>query len=310
MADTPKVDAAKVEQEVSWIGARLREKSTYAGLTVVVSLALPFLSKYVPQLADANAGDVVDKISALGVALGGVIAIVAPEKTVAKFVAMLALCILGASLLAPVPSQAAKGTVSFTKVKPLSQIIKPTAQAAAPATPEAPTSGDPLADLMAQLEKVQVEDVAAIIVDINAADVDAGTVVTPEIPGTAAVLAADGVTVVTPAVAATPAVVKDAISHACYPASVKFLQSLPVAAKLTGKFVGVQLFQKKRDFVAQLRAGLPTYLKLGCMPLLGDEINTFIQMMVMVGIKILPAAATALMPALAPITLPAMTLAP
>ena len=38
---------------------------------------------------------------------------------------------------------------------------------------------------------------------------------------------------------------------------------------------GVQLFQKKRDFVAQIQAGIPVYLKLGCAPLLGDEAAIF-----------------------------------
>jgi hypothetical protein len=227
--------------------------------------------------------------------------------------ALIGFLIIGVALSFAMPAQAANG-VSFPKLKPLSLPLQKTVPAAPAANP--PTSNDPIADLMDKLEKIKAEDVAAIVVDINAADVDAGTVVTPAIPATPAVpavIAPDGVTVVTPAVPANPgaaAVVKDPISHACYPAAVKFLQSLPVAAKLTGKFVGVQLFQEKRDFIAQLQAGLPTYLKLGCAPLLGDEINTFIQIMAMVGIKILPAAATALMPALAPITLPAMTLTP
>src|SRR5208282_46263 len=100
------------------------------------------------------------------------------------------------------------------------------------------------------------------------------------------------------------------IAHACYPAAVQFLQSLPQASPLQGKLTGVQLFQQTRDFITEIQAGLPTYLKLGCMPLLGDTINTLVQIMALVGVKVLPAALTAAIPALAPITLPAMTLAP
>lgn len=185
-----------------------------------------------------------------------------------------------------------------------------TAPAAAPA---ATTSGDPLANFMAQLEKIKADDIAAVIADINLADADAATVITPAIAATPAVPANPSATPPTPAVpafAGAPAVVKDPISHACYPAAVQFLQSIPAVAAPTGKFVGVQLFQAKRDFIAQLQAGLPPYLKLGCAPLLGDEINIAIQVFNMIGIKLLPAAATAIMPALAPITLPAMVLAP
>lgn len=73
----PKQSAA---QEISYIGARLREKSTYAGLSVVISLALPFLSKYVPALSGDDAAQIVNAISALGVAIGGIIAILLPER--------------------------------------------------------------------------------------------------------------------------------------------------------------------------------------------------------------------------------------
>lgn len=155
--------------------------------------------------------------------------------------------------------------------------------AAAPAAP-----ADLLGDLMGQIEKIKADTVANVIADINAADADAASLTNP----------------------ADPASFKDPISHACYPAAVKFLQSLPTSTAPTGTFVGVQLFQKKRDFLAQLQAGLPVYLKLGCAPLLGDEVQSFVKLMAMVGVKVLPVAATALMPALAPITLPALALTP
>lgn len=210
------------------------------------------------------------------------------------------------------PPRAKKGDILTVVPLPPLPSFPPLKPLPSPAT----TTTDPLGNLMAQLEQLQAAAVTGVIADINAADADASIVVTPAIPAqpaVPAVLAADGVTVVTPAIPAQPmipAAVKDPISHACYPAAVRFLQTLPVMTTPTGKFVGVQLFQQKRDFIAQIQAGLPTYIKLGCAPLLGDEINTFIQIMAMVGVKVLPAAATAIFPALAPITLPAMAITP
>ena len=58
------------------------------------------------------------------------------------------------------------------------------------------------------------------------------------------------------------------------------------AGKATGKLIAVQLFQRKRDFIAQIQAGLPVYLKLGCQPLLGDEASVFTKLMGLVGIKV------------------------
>lgn len=184
---------------------------------------------------------------------------------------------------------------------------------AMPAPAAVSPTGDPLADFMAKLEKINADFVSGVIADIQLADNDAATIITPAVPPVAAVPANPNATPPTPAILATdgvPAVVKDPISHACYPAAVRFLGSIPAVAKPTGKFTGVQLFQAKRDFIAQLQAGLPNYLKLGCAPLLGDEINIAVEVFNMIGIKVAPAALTAIMPALAPITLPAMVLAP
>ena len=166
---------------------------------------------------------------------------------------------------------------------------------AAPAAPAQPALT--LATLMQQIEAVEAKTVADVIADINAADADAGTIIVPAIAATAT----------TPAVAAT---VKDPIAHACYPALVQFLQSLPTATPPTGTLVGVQIFQDSRDFIAQVQAGLPTYLKLGCAPLLGDTASILVQALGLVGVKVIPAALTALAPALAPVTLPLMTLTP
>jgi hypothetical protein len=294
-AAKPAIDRVQVVQEVSWIGARLREKSTYAGLTVVVALLLPFLAKLVPSLATANAASIVDYLSMIGIGIGGLIAIALPEKG-ARVVGMLLLAIGLSVLMSLSPANAAK--LKLPIPIPLPQ---PAAAAPAATTPAAPApaaiSADPLADLMKDIENIDANTVAGVISDITLANADASTIITPAIAATAT----------TPAIAQ---VVKDPISAACYPAAIQFIQSLPTATPPTGKFVLVQLFQKKRDFISQLQAGLPTYLKLGCAPLLGDEITTFINLLAMVGVKVLPAAATALMPALAPITLPALALTP
>ena len=199
------------------------------------------------------------------------------------FIALLAACVLGL----PAVAQGNKGNFD-----PLHLVKKPVANTSVATASPAPTSPlDVLTDLMNQIETIQTITITNVIADITAANADASTVVTPATP-------------------TTTAIVRDPIAAACYPAAIQFLQSLPIATPPTGTLVGVQLFQKKRDFIAQVQAGLPVYLKLGCAPLLGDEITTFVNLMAMVGVKILPAAATALMPALAPITLPALTLAP
>jgi hypothetical protein len=66
--------------ELSYIAMRLREKSTYAGLVVLVSLVLPLLSKYVPALAHASAESIVNDISLIGMGIGGLAALLMPEK--------------------------------------------------------------------------------------------------------------------------------------------------------------------------------------------------------------------------------------
>jgi hypothetical protein len=311
----PNIDAQKIVEEASWLGARLREPSTYAGLGVLLTLVFHV----------SNAGALALNIETIGVGLGSiilaVIAIVVPERASAaprpampniSSAAMWALCVIGASLIA-LPALAAPAKLKLPIPLPA---LKPAL--AAPAAPAAPAA-DYLGNFMNQLEQIKAETVAAVIADIQAADADAGTMVTPAIPANpgSPAIAATATSPAVPAVPATPAVpaaVRDPIAHACYPALVKFLQSTPTFAPATGKLVGFQLFQRKRDFVAQLKAGIPTYLQLGCAPLLGDEANTFIQAMGMVGVKIAPAAIAAICPpcaaAAAPIALPALTLTP
>jgi hypothetical protein len=121
-----------------------------------------------------------------------------------------------------------------------------------------------LAKFMNDLAALKTEVVDGAVADLNAADADASTLTN----------------------ASDPTSFRDPIAHACYPAAAKFLQSLPTASPPTGTFVLVQLFQKKRDFVMQIQAGLPTYLKLGCAPLLGDEAAIFTKVLGLVGVKV------------------------
>ncbi len=64
------VDKTTVDKDVSWIGARLREPSTYAGLGVLVALVFPHF---------AGASEAVKDIAAIGGGIGALIAIFLPE---------------------------------------------------------------------------------------------------------------------------------------------------------------------------------------------------------------------------------------
>lgn len=171
--------------------------------------------------------------------------------------------------------------------------LSPKAQAfvnrVAPNLAPAPVATPPdivanLDDALDKLGKVSADTVAKIIVDTNAADADAATLTNPS----------------------DPTSFKDAISHACYPAAVKFLQSLPVATPMTGSLQGIQLFQRKRDFINMVKGGLPDYLKIGCGALLGDETKILVAMLGMVGVTVGTAGLG--LPAVPALALPALTL--
>jgi hypothetical protein len=101
----PVIGKAEVAQDVSWLGARLREPSTYAGLGIL------FAAFHL-----ANAGDWVSAITAIGTGVGGVIAILLPEARqprgnggapIGRVLAMLALCAAAALACAVGPAMAA-----------------------------------------------------------------------------------------------------------------------------------------------------------------------------------------------------------
>jgi hypothetical protein len=64
----PKFDKARAERDISWIGARLREPSTYAGLAAV--LAVFHLSTDPGLMHD---------LTLIGTGIGGLISFVLPE---------------------------------------------------------------------------------------------------------------------------------------------------------------------------------------------------------------------------------------
>lgn len=196
----------------------------------------------------------------------------------------LAFLLLGVAMIAsPAFAQPTEAFPDFAKnINAAKAKAKAALSGTATSAAKGPT--DALADLMAKIEALETKFVTGAITDIQAADKDASAV--------------------------NPATgqMNDAISHACYPALVQFLQSLPTATPLTGDFIGVQLFQRKRDFVAQIKAGLPTYLKLGCAALLGDEVQILMSALSLVGIKVGAATIAGLFPAAAPLALPVLAI--
>lgn len=132
-----------------------------------------------------------------------------------------------------------------------------------------PSLADGVQNLMNELQAANGAFVSNVVAAINEADADAGAIVVP-------------------ATATTPAQVKDPISHACYPAQVQYLNSLPIAQKITvpAPYDVIPLFQFKRDFVNMVLAGqlIPAYLKVGCAALLGNEAAILIATLGIVGV--------------------------
>lgn len=96
------VDTAKVEQEVSWVGARLREPSTYAGLGLLLT-AIFHLSN-----ATVLAGNIQTIGIGVGMVIGGVLAIILPEAKSKAVASLLALFVIAAALASPTPAFAQK----------------------------------------------------------------------------------------------------------------------------------------------------------------------------------------------------------
>ncbi|WP_439392312.1 hypothetical protein ACRQ5Q_22205 [Bradyrhizobium sp. PMVTL-01] len=163
------------------------------------------------------------------------------------------------------------------------------AQGLAPkARPAAAAPVDPLQQLMDQITAKKAEFVAGVVAAVQEADDDAASLSNPS----------------------DPTSFRDPVAHACYPAQIKFLQSLPQvqAIKSPAPYSMIVLFQRKRDLIAQIKAGLPGYLKVGCAALLQDEKTILLQTLGLIGVTVGAGALTGIFPAAAPIALPALTL--
>ena len=64
----PAFDKARLEKDVSWIGARLREPSTYAGLAAVLGV-----------MGLSTDPGLVKNLSMIGMGLGGLVSFLLPE---------------------------------------------------------------------------------------------------------------------------------------------------------------------------------------------------------------------------------------
>lgn len=105
----PAIRKAEVERDISWLGARLREPSTYAGLGILLA-----------AFHLANSSDWVSAIASIGAGVGGIIAILLPETKgprgtgsggcSLRVLTMLALC-AAAALVCAAPAMAANRTL-------------------------------------------------------------------------------------------------------------------------------------------------------------------------------------------------------
>ena len=189
-------------------------------------------------------------------------------------------------LIKPQASSAAKLAVLAIGVSLLFAFGTGTASAAVLAKPVVKI--DPLQKLMDDISSKSAAAISGVVSALQEADDDAATLTNP----------------------ADPTSFRDPIAHACYPAQIKFLQSLPQieAIKTQAPYNVIVLFQRKRDLVAQIKAGLPSYLKVGCSALLQDEAQILIQTLGLIGVTVGAGALTGAFPAAAPITLPALGL--
>lgn len=128
MTDTQAAKPAtkeSAEQEISYLGARLREKSTYGGLAVLVGLVLPYLTRLDPGLAHTSVNTIVTAISDLGIGIGLFIGIVLPEKGSNALLAWLTAG-LAAALTFGLPHAAQAGArVPLPKPRPVYDLVAP-----------------------------------------------------------------------------------------------------------------------------------------------------------------------------------------
>jgi hypothetical protein len=150
--------------------------------------------------------------------------------------------------------------------------------------PAAASPADSLQKIMDQISAKTTAFVSGVIAAIQEADDDAATLTNPS----------------------DLTSFRDPIAHACYPAQIKFLQSLPQiqAIKAPAPYNVIVMFQRKRDLVAQIQAGLPGYLKVGCAALLKDEETILVQTLGLIGVPVAAGVLSGVFPPAAPIALP------
>jgi hypothetical protein len=98
---------------------------------------------------------------------------------------------------------------------------------------------------------------------------------------------------------------RDEIAHTCFVAMIKFIGKLPKPdSQPPGPAV---IFERVRLARLTAQAGLPTYLRIGCAPLVQDETLLFVRLAAMVGVTVgtgglaapaIPGLAGGLLPAL------------
>lgn len=203
----------------------------------------------------------------------------------AKAAASVLFAIIIAGLMFAPPAMAAPKAAAKPICDPLNMLpgCKPVAMAVTPAAPV-----DIIQKIMDEVSAKSAQIITNVVSAINEADADAATLTN----------------------SSDPTSYRDAISHACYPAQVKFLQSLPQVLPITAPvpYNLIVLFQRKRDLISQIKAGLPSYLKIGCAALLKDEETILIQTLGLIGVTVGAGALTGIFPAAAPLTLPALAL--
>jgi hypothetical protein len=77
----------------------------------------------------------------------------------------------------------------------------------------------------------------------------------------------------------------DAVAHACYPALIKFVGALPKPSGSSDTDVFV-IYERARIARLTIQKGLPSYLQIGCAPLVQDEANLLTAILGIAGVAI------------------------
>jgi hypothetical protein len=77
----------------------------------------------------------------------------------------------------------------------------------------------------------------------------------------------------------------DAVAHACYPALIKFVGALPKPSGSSDTDVFV-IYERARIARLTIQKGLPSYLQIGCAPLVQDEANLMTAILAIAGVAV------------------------